>query len=134
MPGELPDTATDHGGMPVGFWYGLVSLLAMLVGAFARNVLPTIPPLLTAANAGKQQRDEEARKLRAEWQALLDRSERRAERAEEKSAHYEGEADRIAGDFNSLLQRAHDAHLPDCPPWAFVRPYTPPKPPDASHD
>jgi len=134
MPGELPDPQGAHNAVPPGFWYGLVSVVAMLLGALARNVLPTIPPLLTAANAGRQQRDEEARKLRAELTALIDRAERRAERAEDKAAHFEAEADRLAGEFNSLLSRAHDARLQDCPPWAAVKPYTPPKPPDASHD
>jgi hypothetical protein len=136
MPGEIPDATDAHNVVPAGIWYGLVSVAAMLLGAFARNVMPTVPPLITALGTNRQQRDEEARKLRAEWAALVEMEKRRAERAEAEKEHYESEAYRLVGAHNELLQKAKDAHLQDCPSWAAVRPYAPPRPPDAtaSHD
>jgi len=97
MPGDLPDPSlmTAAPGVPPGAWVGLGMVITTVMVAFLRNVFPTVPSLMTAATAGRQQRQDEERKRREELQREINELKR-------ESAHNEHEALRLDRAYNRL--------------------------------
>lgn len=133
MPGDLPEVPTPQ-SVPPGAVWGAVAVICTAIGALARNILPTIPGVMTAATARRLQQDEEARKRNEDFERRIQREADRADRAEREREESEREAGHWRDEAYQMQQQQHeaislirsgDASRQNCPNYAHIRPYVP---------